>query len=87
MTKYKICPVSLGLALGITWGVSLLIMGLLALHFTYGVPFVIAMGHLYIGYEATMIGSVIGGLFGFVDAFIGGFIVAWLYNLICHCKK
>ena len=37
---------------------------------------------VYIGYEFTPVGSVIGFLWGFVDGLIGGAIVAWLYNLV-----
>ena len=87
MTKCKICPVSFGLSLGVVWGISLLIMGLVAHHFMYGKPFVAAMAQLYIGYNPSIIGSVIGGLIGFVDAFIGGFIIAWLYNVFSGCCK
>lgn len=80
-TKGKIRPMALGLALGITWGLSVLLMGLLAFYFMYGTAFVTAMGALYVGYDATLMGSLMGGLIAFVDAFIGGVIVAWLYNL------
>lgn len=85
MTKCRICPASLGLSLGVVWGLSILIMGLLAHHYMYGKPFVDAMGQLYIGYAPSIKGSLIGGLIGFVDAFIGGFIVAWLYNVFSGC--
>ena len=69
-----------GLTLGILWGVSLLIMGLLAMFFGYGTRFVAAVGGLYIGYKATAAGAVIGAVWGFIDAGIGGVIIAWLYN-------
>jgi len=85
MTKCKICPVSLGLSLGVVWGVSIFIMGMLAHLYLYGKPFVAAVGALYIGYEPSIMGSVIGGIIGFVDAFISGFIIAWLYNCFCGC--
>ena len=70
-----------GLALGILWGASVLIMGIIAM----GAPdycgnFVAAMGTKYIGYKATILGSIIGGVWGFIDAGIGGLILAWLYN-------
>lgn len=89
MEKSKLCPVSFGLALGVFWGVTLFILGLIAHHYMYGKAFIDAMGHLYLGYGPTYMGSVIGGLIGFVDAFIGGFIIAWLYNKFsgCRCTK
>lgn len=85
MTHCKISPLALGLALGIMWGVSVLLMGLVAFHFMYGTAFVSTMGALYVGYEASILGSVIGGLIGFVDAFIVGVIIAWLYNVFSGC--
>ncbi|MFA5958963.1 MAG: bacteriophage holin [Tatlockia sp.] len=89
MTKLKLHPVALGMSLGIIWGVSILLMGLIAAYFSYGKTFVTAVGGLYIGYQPTIAGSFIGGLIGFIDAFIGGLIIAWLYNMFsCHeCKK
>lgn len=81
----KLSPLALGLSLGIIWGVSVLIAGLIALHFSYGKPFVVAMSNMYIGYEPTIIGSLIGGAFGFVDGLIGGALIAALYNLFARC--
>ncbi|WED42845.1 bacteriophage holin [Legionella cardiaca] len=88
MNKCKLCPVSLGLSLGILWGVFVLIIGLIATYNAYGKPFVAAMGGLYIGYQPTILGSLIGGLIAFIDFFIFGFLIAWLYNLFaCCCHK
>ncbi|MCP0914371.1 MULTISPECIES: bacteriophage holin [Legionella] len=81
MRYAKLSPLAFGLALGILWGLSMLIMGLIAYFFNYGDLFVTSMGTLYLGYNATIMGSIIGGVIGFIDAFIGGLIVAWLYNL------
>lgn len=70
-----------GLSLGILWGASLVIMGIVAMISNgYGMGFVDAVGTLYIGYNATVLGAIIGGLWGFVDGGIGGLILAWLYN-------
>lgn len=87
MTKARLSPLALGLSVGITWGLSIFLMGLLASYLTYGTAFVSAVGALYIGYEASIIGSVIGGVIGFVDAFIVGVIIAWLYNAFSGCCK
>jgi hypothetical protein len=64
-------------------------MGLLAHYFSYGVTFVTSMRTIYLGYEPSIAGSLIGGVMGFVDAFIGGLILAWLYNCFAcvGCKK
>ena len=86
-SKCKICPVSLGLSLGVFWGVSIFLMGLLAHFYMYGRPFVAAVGQLYIGYDPSIVGSLLGGFIGFVDAFVMGYIIAWLYNLYSSCGK
>jgi len=71
---------ALGLTLGIVWGGSLLVMGLVAMSSGYGTGFVASVGSLYVGYKPTLVGSLAGAGLGFLDAGIGGLIIAWLYN-------
>lgn len=81
----KLSPLALGLSLGTFWGVSLLIMGLVAYFFTYGVEFVSTVNTLYLVYQPTIMGGIIGAIIGFINAFISGVIVAWLYNCFSCC--
>lgn len=70
-----------GLACGILWGASLIVMGIIAMIAPdYMGNFVRAVGSKYIGYNTTAFGILIGGVWGFIDAGIGGLILAWLYN-------
>ncbi len=69
-----------GLALGILWGSMMLLMGLLNMGCHWGSGLVDVMATLYIGYKPTILGSIIGGIWGFLDAAIAGVIIAWLYN-------
>lgn len=89
MSGCKLSPVGLGLALGVFWGLSLLVLGLLATYVDYGHPFVSAVSTLYLGYEPSIKGSLLGAVWGLVDGFIDGFLVAWLYNRFrcgrCDC--
>ena len=71
-----------GLALGIAFGVGMLLLGLFALWFNWGTEIVNLVGTVYIGYAPTFGGSIIGGIWAFFDSFIGGVIIAWLYNLL-----
>ncbi len=89
MNGCKLSPLGLGLSLGILWGLSLVVFGLLAHHYAYGQTLVTGLGALYIGYEPSIQGSLIGGLIGFVNAFITGVLIALLYNLFssCNCCK
>ena len=88
--KAKLCRNCFGVALGAVWAVSIFFLGLTAMWWGYGADFVVAVGKLYIGYKPTVLGSFIGLLYGFVDFFVFGFLIAWLYNAIfssCANKK
>ena len=76
----KLNPKAFGLAFGILWGGGVLLMGLLALACSWAQPFVNVLSIMYVGYSASIVGILIGTAWGFVDAFIGGAVFAWLYN-------
>ena len=69
-----------GLALGIVWGAAMFLLGLTTMWWNWGEGLQFIFGTLYIGYKPTFLGSIIGGVWGFIDAGIGGVVVAWLYN-------
>ena len=69
-----------GLACGIMWGAIMLILGFINTFCVWGTGIENVMATLYIGYKSTILGSIIGGIWGFVDAGVGGLVVAWLYN-------
>ena len=82
MSNYqKISPLAFGLSFGILWAVGLVIISILALYSGFAMSMVNLFTTLYLGYELTLLGVIIGALWAFVDAFIGGFLVAYLYNL------
>ena len=76
----KLNAKALGLAMGILWGASVLLMGLMSLFCSWSLAFVEFMAPMYVGYDATILGALIGTLWAFVDAFVGGWLLAWLYN-------
>lgn len=87
--KKCLCACCFGFALGITWALAVFLVGVLALLWDIGTPFVDLLSSFYYGYTATWLGSLIGAAWGFVDAFIFGIIFAWLYNFFssrCECK-
>ena len=49
-----------GLAGGILWSAGVLIMGLLAMGCGYCGKFVAGLGNFYLGYSASVLGSIIG---------------------------
>lgn len=70
------------IAFAIWWGVGvfLLTWWVIALGGPTGEP--TFLGRIYIGYEISPLGSVIGLIWGAVDGLIAGAIFAWLYNFI-----
>lgn len=76
---------SFGLAVGVTWALGLFILGIINLFSPYGMTFMISIASVYIGYAPTLIGSIIGAIWAFIDGFIGGVILAWLYNSFHGC--
>ena len=69
-----------GLATGLVWGSAMFILGIVNMAGSWGHGIQELMATLYIGYRPTILGSVLGGVWGFFDAGIGGMIMAWLYN-------
>ncbi len=76
----KLNALAFGLALGIIWAVFLFAVVLLALYVNWGNEFVELIGKLYLGVDASLKGAFIALPWAFIDAFIGGFLIAWLYN-------
>jgi hypothetical protein len=71
---------SFALTCGIIWGFGLFFLTwwFIAFDGATGEPTLI--GKVYRGYTVSPIGSVIGLVYAFFDALIGGAIFAWLYN-------
>lgn len=81
----RLSPCALAVAMGITWSLAVLIIGLAAMNFDYGKPFVELFSSLYLGYGATLKGSMIGALWALIDGFIAAVIFAWIYNFTLRC--
>ena len=78
--KNKCDVFALGLGIGILFAAYAFLLGLSALVFDWGTELVEIMGKLYIGYAPTFLGSIIGAIWAFVDGFIAGVVIAWIYN-------
>ncbi len=73
-------PKAFGIAAGCFWGLMMLLTTILNLFTGYGQKLLEAFVELYPGYTISLFGSVVGFAYGFVDLFVGGFMIAWLYN-------
>lgn len=79
--KFK--PIALGVSAGILWGACIFLTTLLSYLTGYGTMFLEALPmSLYPGYEISIMGSIIGAVYGFIDAFICGIVLAWIYNKV-----
>jgi hypothetical protein len=70
------------LACGLWWGFCLFLITWWIMAFDGPTKEVTAVGLVYRGYNISPLGSVIGLVWAFFDALIGGAILAWLYNLL-----
>lgn len=68
-----------GLACGILWSVAVAFLGFTA-RFGWGERWERLLADFYRGYNDTVGGAIIGGLWAFVDGFTGGYLLARLYN-------
>ncbi len=88
MNYQKLNTLALAIALGVTWGLGIFILGLLGWNYQIWLDLIDFIGKVYIGFKPTFLGSIIGFIIGFADAFIGGFILATIYNfIICKFKN
>lgn len=78
----KINVKAFALTCGIVWGVGLFALTWWVMAFEGITHHVTLIGQVYRGYNISPLGSLIGLVWGFFDALIGGAITAWLYNLI-----
>jgi hypothetical protein len=73
----------IALAIAIVWAPAVLILGVATGYTaTYGHKLVEVVGSVYYGYGPGWGPALVGMAWGFVDAFIGVLIIAWIYNLL-----
>jgi hypothetical protein len=78
----KLNTKAFALMLGLVWGLGLFALTWWIIAFdgvTYEVTWI---GRIYRGYNVSPLGSVIGLAWGLADGFVGGAVMAWLYNRI-----
>jgi hypothetical protein len=86
----SLSPRALAITAGFIWGACLLgVGGVHLLRPSYGVGFLDAMQSVYPGFHAarTMRDTLVGTGWGIVDGALGGFVFAWVYNLVAHVAR
>ena len=72
--------ISFGLALGVASAIGVFLLGVVAALFGWGTLIAQALASLYIGFGPSVVGAIAGAVWAFVDGFIFGVLIAWLYN-------
>lgn len=79
----KLSPHKVGLTFGFVWAIFLAFLTILALLFPpYGKEFITAVASVYPGYTISGGGVIVGFIYGFIDWYIGGVILVWVYNYV-----
>ena len=76
----KLNQKALGLAGGLIWGGGIFFITLISIKTSYAQMLLMLLIDIYPGYSISISGAFMGLIWGFVDAFLGGYILAWLYN-------
>ncbi len=71
---------ALGLSGGILWGAVMLVTTWASVLWGYGTAFLGVMADVYPGFSVSWGGSIVGAVYGFIDGFIGLYLLAWIYN-------
>jgi hypothetical protein len=73
---------SFALTCGLIWGFGVFFLTWWLIMLEGNDPAPCFLNRVYRGYTMTPVGSLVGMVWGFIDAGIGGVIFAWLYNLL-----
>jgi hypothetical protein len=76
----SIQPAQFGIAFGIVYAVVFFLYGALSALFGWGAAFAEMIGSFYVGFGPTLVGSLIGAVWGFAIGFVFFALGAWLYN-------
>tara|TARA_B100001964_G_C14079341_1_gene529509 strand:+ start:707 stop:949 length:243 start_codon:yes stop_codon:yes gene_type:complete len=71
---------AIALASGIIWGGGIFLLAIFSIFFSTYSNIIIFISNYYIGLDVSFVGGLIGFVWGFIDAGVGGALFAWLYN-------
>ena len=73
---------ALGLSCGVLWAVAYAVLVILSSTYGYATAIVNVLNTIYVGSGSSLQGIAVGTVWAFVDAGIGGALLAMLYNKI-----
>lgn len=71
-----------GFSFGVICALFVFLLGISATYLNWGSSAVAVIGTFYLGFDATFLGSVVGALWAFVDAFLFFFLGVLLYDQV-----
>ncbi len=74
----------LTLGVGCAGAVYMLFIGWTAAFFNWGTNLVQVLSSIYVGFEPSFFGGIVGAIWGFIDGCIGGAIIALVYNFFAE---
>ena len=69
-----------GLIFGWIWAACVFLLGVTAAYTRKGAAIVRLFAKVYLGFNATLWGGLVGAVWGFVDGAISGMLMAWVLN-------
>ena len=78
---HSLNPKAVAIACAATCAVGVLLLALISMiHGSYGNTLISIVSTVYIGYDNTIPGAILGSIWALVDGGIGGYIFALIYN-------
>jgi len=77
----KLDPKAFGIACALVWGLATALIYLGNRFIGCATPWVHLLNSVYFGARATIKGSALATVWALVDGFLGGYILATIYNL------
>ncbi len=84
---FTLCACKFAMAGGIVGALCMFLMTLLAVYTGYGMYCARMMVNMFPGYQITLVGSLVGALYGFLKVFFTLLIFAVIYNKLLSCSK
>ena len=74
-------------AVALTWGLGLFMMTWWLIFFEGASQEPVFLSKFYMGYRVSPLGSIIGMLWAMLDGWIGGAVLAWIYNSFARSQR
>lgn len=82
-SRLSVC--NLGVAIGFVHGLFMVVLAIALMYSEAGRHLMDTVKPLYIGYEASFLGALIGFVWGFIVGYVYGALIAFVYNF-CYCR-